>query len=350
MITEAFNWWVDGLATAWLGLQGRLRRAKRFRVAGTDWPFVLKPLDNFGSEAAGPIEVPESLSADSLSRIRQRTRGSVFEIAIPAAALLERRLDPLPRESKPYIESVVRHQIEAIFPWSARDVLHAALAQDRSDGRIDVTVRATSRSALEPVLSIAGACEASEVELVGAAEAGHERDLGSIRVPLGEEGSARIERARAVARYAIVALLVTGVCTIAWTSFLRWSAGSELAALERTRADRRALLVRASAAGDAAGHSGLGARRLRGPLAVLVLEKLSELLPDDTYLTDLNLDGERLRISGVSSQAAELVPLLEKSGHFRNASFYAPTTRMAGKPADRFSMEAVVVSQLEARR
>lgn len=345
MISKAFNWWVDGLAAALLGLQRRIRRQRRFRLDHTSWPPILNPLDGRG-RTAGAIAIPESLSADFLSQIRPRTRGSVFEIVIPGAALMERRLDPLPRESEPYVESVVEHQLEALFPWSAKDILHTQVVEKRGDGRIDVTVRATSRSPIDPALSIATACEASQVVLVGSTGAG-QRDLTSLPVFLGKETSA--ERARAVARYAVAALLVAAVCVIGWTTFTRWSAAAELAALERTIAERRALLVRASTSREVTGRDGLETRKLQGVPAVVVIERLSELLPDDTYLTDLTLDGERLRISGVTSQAADLVPLLEKSGYFRNASFYAPTTRMAGKATDRFSIEAAILPQHEGK-
>src|SRR5262249_28103081 len=120
-IINALNGWVDGLAAAWLGFEQRLSRRRRFRLDHTTWPFILKPLGAPGDTAADPIEIPEAVSAEFLAQIRPQTRGSIFEMVVPAAALLERRLDPLPGESEPYVDSVVRHQIEAIFPWSAKD-------------------------------------------------------------------------------------------------------------------------------------------------------------------------------------------------------------------------------------
>jgi general secretion pathway protein L len=330
MITGVFKWWVDGLATALLGLEQRLRRRRRFRLDRTAWPLALTPLDRFRDRLGDPIAIPESPSAEFFAQVRQQTRGAVLEIVVPPATVLERQLDPLPRESEPYVDSVVRHQIEALFPWSGKDVLHATRVANRSDGKIDVTVRATSRAALEPALSIATGCEANPVFL-------------------GQEASARLERARAAARYAIAVLIITGVCATGWTSFKRWSAASDLAVIEQAIADRRALLLRALGAHEEAGGGGLQAKKLQGPLAVLVLERLSNLLPDDTHLTDLSFEGERLRISGVSGQATELVPLLENSGFFRNASFYAPTTRIAGKSVDRFSIEAAMVARAEAK-
>lgn len=348
MIAASFSWWVDGLAAALLGLEQRLRRRNRFRLDRTTWPLALAPLDRSRGGKRDPIAIPEQPTDAFFEQVRHRTRGSVVEIIVPPAVLLERQLDPLPKESEPYVESVVRHQIESIFPWSAKDVLHTTRVRNRSDGKIDVTVWATSRAAVEPALSIATACEASQALL---ASPGNEDVHNAVPIPLflGKDASARIQRARAAARYAIVALLVAGTCVLGWTTFARWSAAGDLAAIEQAIADRRALLLRASGSHDAAGRGGLLARRVQGPLAVLVLEKLSGVLPDDTHLTDLSLDGERLRFSGISGQAAELVPLLEKSGFFRNASFYAPTTRMAGQSADRFSIEAAIVSGRETK-
>lgn len=347
MITEAFQGWSDGLATAFVRLSKRLRRARRFRLDATTWPFSLHPLNGKGRTAVQPLAIPESTSTEQLAQLRQRTHGSVLEVAIPAAALLERELGALPAESEPYLESLVRHQLEIIFPWSAGDIFHATLVERQGDGKIGVRVRATSRSAIAPILSAAAACEAGEVVLTGSLGASA-ADVTTIRIPIGHNAEKGFERARAFARYAIVALLVIGVGVIAWTSFVRWSAANELALLERAIIDRRALLIRASAA-RAGGVDALADKRRGGPWAVEMLERLSEALPDDTHLTELSLEGNRVRISGISAQAAELVPLLEKSGHFRNAAFYAPTMRIPGTATDRFSIEAMLVDQAEAQ-
>src|SRR5262249_26113376 len=134
-------------------------------------------------------------------------------------------------------------------------------------------------------------------------------------------------------------------CIIGWTTYERWSLSSDIAALDQAIADRRALIKRSLNASDAAQSRGPEAKKRFTPATVIVLDQLASILPDGTYLTDLTLEGGRLRISGVSSNAVELVPLLEKSGHFRNASFYAPTTRLSGSTSDRFSIEATLAPQ-----
>jgi general secretion pathway protein L len=224
-------------------------------------------------------------------------------------------------------------------------VLHSITVDRRGDSKIAVKLRATSRSAIAPVLSAAAACEAGELLLFGSIGV-RDSEPSSIRVSL-DKRSQDTARAHVVARYIIVALLVFAVPAIGWTAFIRWSTAGELALLERVIADRRAFLTRVST--SRATGEGLAGRKLGTPAAVMILERLSDVLPDDTHLTELSLEGPRLRISGISSQAAELVALLERSGHFRNASFYAPTMRIPGTLTDRFSIEAMTVAQTEAK-
>ena len=69
---------------------------------------------------------------------------------------------------------------------------------------------------------------------------------------------------------------------------------------------------------------------------VIVIENLAQILPDDTYVTTLQIDGNKLRITGVARNAAALIELMERSTRFSQATFSAPTTRLRSDPGDRF--------------
>jgi general secretion pathway protein L len=342
MILRVFKTWADNLAADWLDLAELARRRRRFGLSGAAWPFLLQPLDGAAVRGAG-IEIAQGVAGEALAKICRRTRGSLFEVTLPPGALLERELEPLPAESEPYVETVVMHQLEKLFPWSAGDILHSTLVERRSNAQINVRVRATSRSAVEPALSIATTCGASRILL---REAGA-RDGPIIELRLDRDNPAHITRTRSAAGYAIIAFLIATLGAGTWTSFVRWTSANELAALDRAIGERRALFARLSASRDSGGPDGLEGRIRQGPLAVELLERLSELLPDDTYVTDLSLEGNRLRILGISGTVTELVPLLEKSGYFRSAAFYAPTTRIPATSTDRFSIEVIVTSSRE---
>jgi general secretion pathway protein L len=277
--------------------------------------------------------------------VLERTRSSIFEIVVPASAILERHLDVLPAESLPYLETVVRHQMESTFPWRASDILHSIAVEKRADGKLDVSVCATSRSAIASALAAAEACGAGEVFVVSDREEGGQPQRTEIPAAVGAEKNRRLERARRVARYAAVALVALAVFVVGWTTFAGWSLSADVADLDRDIADRRAILKRAIGAGGAS-HNALEEKKKFAPVAVAVLDELAAVLPDNTYLTDLSLDAGHLRITGVSTNAAGVVPLLEGSGRFRNAVFYAPTTRLPSGGGDRFSIETTLVPAL----
>jgi Tfp pilus assembly protein PilN len=85
-----------------------------------------------------------------------------------------------------------------------------------------------------------------------------------------------------------------------------------------------------------------GMRRIGQSMDTLVLlKKLTELIPDNTSLFNLRLSKESLEISGLSQSASELIPLLEKSGWLTKTEFASPIVTDASK-LDHFKIQAKV--------
>ncbi|MCI5075341.1 PilN domain-containing protein [Oricola sp.] len=76
---------------------------------------------------------------------------------------------------------------------------------------------------------------------------------------------------------------------------------------------------------------------------VATWEELSRIIPDNTWVGDLQLTDDRLTVTGFSGSAAALISLLESSERFDGAEFKAPVARTPGLDAEQFSMEASVV-------
>jgi Tfp pilus assembly protein PilN len=58
-----------------------------------------------------------------------------------------------------------------------------------------------------------------------------------------------------------------------------------------------------------------------------MLHQLTKLLPDGTWLQELNISEDTVDINGYSNRAADLVPPLENSPYFTQVEFTAPITR-----------------------
>jgi general secretion pathway protein L len=75
---------------------------------------------------------------------------------------------------------------------------------------------------------------------------------------------------------------------------------------------------------------------LRDPIRTLAA--LTEILPDDTFLSDLKLSQSTLLITGQSRVAARLIEALAADPLFADPAFVAPITRTEDGQADLFSI------------
>ena len=158
-----------------------------------------------------------------------------------------------------------------------------------------------------------------------------------------------VERARRQIGAVIVALVIVSVVLTLWAL----SSAASIRGESEDLANRsRTLQRQLQGSRTPAMASLLPAERAwqlkkTSPSAVIVLEVLSRALPDTAYLTELRLDNKILRIIGLANDAPSLIAPLERSGHFTDVRFFAPTTRGPDGAMFKFHIEARVVPRLE---
>ena len=84
----------------------------------------------------------------------------------------------------------------------------------------------------------------------------------------------------------------------------------------------------------------LAQRKNDSPSAAIVLEIISQILPDDTYLTELKIDSDKLRLTGITHDAPNLIRLIRRPTISSQAAFFAPIIHSSSDPGDRFNIEA----------
>ena len=91
----------------------------------------------------------------------------------------------------------------------------------------------------------------------------------------------------------------------------------------------------------------IGAKR-QSPALLDVLNELSTLLNDDTWLTHLQYADKHLQIQGQSPTASALIGVLEASEFFSNVSFVSPLTqdKLTGRERFQISMDVAMPAAL----
>lgn len=76
-----------------------------------------------------------------------------------------------------------------------------------------------------------------------------------------------------------------------------------------------------------------------------LIDEVTRLLPDDTWLLQFNLNEDTLKLTGYSSKALGLLETLEKSQMLRSARFTAPVRPDARIGMDHFTLTALVAQK-----
>jgi general secretion pathway protein L len=265
--------------------------------------------------------------------------GSRAELRLRPARVLFRPLE-LPKRATEFLAGVVRAQIDRLTPWAASDAAFGWSAPvEAGADRIAVTVAATARAMVQPVVEALIAAGAEAVAVTATPP-----DAAPITV-LEHRASGALDLAR-VRRALVAVLIVTGLLagvSLSVAGLAGMKLASEQEDLTRRIAERRMAIRLGREGGPAATPlRALERRKYQNPSSVIVLEALSQILPDHTYVTELRIEGDKLRLIGVTRDAPGLIRLIEQSANFTRATFFAPTTRGPSDPGERFHIEAQI--------
>jgi general secretion pathway protein L len=337
-IIEAVSCWIDSVAATINSLFEGMRSQPRIQlVEDGDDAFTLRLLDKAkGSNLPDQrVNILEGSIVGTLpSKWMSTLRGSRIELVLRPSRFLFRPLE-LPKRAGEYLEGIVRSQIDRLTPWTASEAVYSWTPPiDAPNDRIRLTIAATARTMIAPYLHAIAGLNAASIVLTTV----HSNQAAKTSRISFLEQRTRSEAGVRRIRMALMAIfLVSGLSAAA-------SIGISVIATDSFSAERQELLRKISARKAAMRNQGSAAQSLEKrkhtiPSSVIVLEALSAVLPDDTYVTELRIDGEKLQIVGVTSDAPSLIKLIEQSPHFAQATFFAPTTRTPGTNGERFHIE-----------
>jgi general secretion pathway protein L len=333
--------WTGSVAAAFIAGLDRMVSPRVVRLVEADD-------GGFTVEAAGKAEnVPSriafadgALSAPNLAAL---FRGSRVEIVLQSRRFLLRPLE-LPARAADFLEGIVRAQIDRLTPWSAAEAVFGCSAPAAGGAEsITTMIAATTRKvATTYVQAVSGFHPSAIAVCTDIAE----RNIGRVKVfeqkARGHLDAARLSRALSIA---LGVAAVAALLSVAVAAYVANDLGAQEDELARQISARRAAIRAGADGGDRSPVAALERRKSETPASVIVLDALSRVLPDHTYVTELHLAANKLQIAGFTHDAPSLIPLIEQSQHFTRATFYAPTTRAPSDPGERFHIETRVESK-----
>lgn len=306
--------------TRWIVVEAQDKQLLVYRVAGKKISFV------------GTIE---SLIERHENNLRLG-RNIDLELRIPIGSVIQTTLK-IPSEGLTFIDQFVESRLERLTPWRAEKIIYGfSPALDPSpDGQIEVQFAATSQEIVSASIDRLAA-----IGLVPSRLGPFSEPLEKpLRIDLlrGRNDAASLKRRRNIAIAAIASFTVFFISF----SLSTYAVTESVDRLEQTHHTitrlRTELVGPARVTMDQRQNADILAAKSPERAMFLFVNRLATIIPDNTYLSALDITTETVRIGGVSAEAAALVPVLEKEQGFSQATFIAPVTRQADG-SDRFDI------------
>lgn len=342
----------------WLGeLAGLVPRALRRPFMGRREAVILEPLNGPDSQGGslylrrgGKVETLGSFGEGvaALPAKARRGRRSVT-LALPRGRAVTHRIN-LPLAAEENLREVIGFEMDRLTPFQREEVYYdqRVLERDAAQQQLEVELTLSPRATVDGYLEQAGKLGLMPQRVdVATAEPGQPSGLDLLQKS-SRRGPGGF--ARAVTVLLLLAAVLLGGAGI-WIPLDRKARLAER--LQQEVAEAR---VNAAAARKLEDEVAARQERVlyvhqlrRGtPTSSAVLDRVTALLPDDTWLYQLRLNEDKVEISGYAPNSSSLIQLFEEAEGFAEPRFRAPVTQDPKLGVDRFSLQLKVLTDEES--
>jgi general secretion pathway protein L len=342
MLAGLIIWWKEqmrGLVPASLRPSGRTWRPVLVAVVEvSDVPAVELFLQGKnGKTPLGQYGLNGPVLREALARLPKAQRKSPV-LQVSPDLLLEREII-LPLAAEQDLKRVVAYEMDRLTPFRADEVLWTCIVEKRDTARNRLHVRMTivPRVRVQPILAAlqrAGLFPA-RIEAGGTAE--------PCRViPLVESRPDRAWLGPRTDSYALICCGILAAAAVALPFVLQSIAWARIdAQIDAMKPQvMEAERLRKKIASGATTVDAIAAARSQVGTLLQAIALLTDVLPDDTFLTMLSARQRKLTISGRSAAAARLIGAMAAHPLIHNPAFTAPVIRDETNGGEMFSIRA----------
>lgn len=344
-----FQWWREGLLVS---LPGSLRnvitpKLAVLTVAVTEdrisFRYESAALRKSAEEYSCLTQDKDSDRAACLAWLGRRvTAVTITQLRLPEEKILHKSLT-LPAAAAENLRQALAFEMERITPFSASQVYfdYTVKKETRNDEQLVIDLYITPRESVDHVLAVLKSFQLSTQRVQCANVTASGQRLKLLPVVRPEDG--KKTEYHPYVRLSVMTLLL--FLAVLYVPIYKQHRVLEALypELEKHRAlavqaknleiQRDALLIRSQF---------LANQRAERQFVVEILNDLTHLLPDNTWLSRLSMTDRDLQIQGESDTSSALIEIMEKSGHFTNTHFISPVLRNAATQKDQFNIATQV--------
>ena len=318
-----------------------LRQQKLYVEAESDTLLL-----SLGNHAAQREVLRLSLDASDAedADIPREVQQTIF--LVPDDKVLAKRVI-LPAAAEENLREVLGFEMDLHTPFEAAEVYYdyTVVGRDSARQQVNVDLVYAPRDAVDALVD-------------GAASLGIRTDVVTCRrrdnanlqpvnlLPQEKRRGRRFDvRNLNLALTALLAVLLVAAITIPIVQKNRAIAEVEAQVQAAAATAREGAALRQDLEKMAAASQFLVEKKASDVMIVEVIDEISRILPDHTWIARLDVSGTELQIQGQSSASSSLIKIIESSPWFENARFASPVVQIAGTDNDRVHIVATVARQ-----
>ena len=342
-----YAWWIEELSKT-LTPRRKATRAWKTLLTSTSGGLEIQRMEGSASVPVGFL--PAGADADESAALAAKvsksaeTQSKDVLLRLSTADVVE-RLIQIPKAAGDVIDPVVRNQLERILPWPEDEMrfgYRVVGPNAKAPAQLDVCIVATSRKILDSIIATSRSLglEPARVEFAPASQPDMPIELMSMEADPSKRTADILQAALVALFIGCVAIGGFGLYTVFDRQSQRNDLVDRIAMVSaRVEANRRLNVRNAELRQQ---HKHLIGQKSDNPAVMMLIERLSQALPDSTYLTELELHGREARLLGKSDNPTALISVLEDTDEFEDVKFSAPTVHDENQSTETFSIVAKV--------
>ena len=343
-LRAALRWWLgELLACLPTGLRRRLTAAQSLGVIELTPANMARVGLRKGGETIplGEIDlIQDTGDPEKIARMLARQRIAALVFQLPAEIAL-RSIVVLPLAAERNLTDAVEFELPRRTPYQSDAVYHAfrVIRRDPAHGQLRLELTIAARAGVDELVGLLApfGIGPSRIEIAGDAQ-----------FPLASPDLMRRDRPAGWARLRTVPAGLAGLAAILAIAAVavplvqlqqRVDRLTRTVAAEKIEADE-ALKLQSDIRARSLEAGFLGSRKQAAASPTRILDELTKLLPDDTWLSALDVKGDEITLTGSTASASSVIALLDRSASFKKPSFRSPVTQAPHSGQEQFNIAA----------